>query len=459
MKLQTRLALVYCLFAIPILTVFCLGVYFVTRSQIYGGVDDRLLTEITAIESNLPRSLEPLEGADITPAVTYLDRIASQGTTFQISASDGTVLYSSAGRGLALAPTLGNGRTRATISQEGQRTRILAKPYVQRGQTLAVVETREPLISADKALGRIRSILIVGGSIALVSTLLPAYWLAGRVVDPIRQVSQLAGSIERTADFSRRLPLASSPQETHELSVAFNALLARIEEMMTAQRAFFADSSHELRRPLTILRTNLDILGEPELSESERQEIQGIMREEAISMGRLLSQLLLLARDGTQPVSLTDVSLSEIVARSVAQAKQICADHKFKVEITRDIVVPGEAERLAQMVDNLLENAHLYSAAGDCIEVSLRGSPPQVILEIKDSGQGMTTTDLAHAFDRFYRSSEARAIRPEGFGLGLAIVKHVAESHGGQVALRSAPGMGTTCTVTLPWRPSRRRVA
>ena len=156
-----------------------------------------------------------------------------------------------------------------------------------------------PLKQTDNALEEMRATFAVGVLLILMLTGGPAYLLAGRALQPMRTVSQRAAEIERTGDFERTLPPSGSG-DTAELVETFNAMIGRVHRMLLAQRDFLANSSHELRRPLTVIRTYIDVLEDPRLGEEERAASLREMREEAEMMAKLIADLLLISREGEQ---------------------------------------------------------------------------------------------------------------------------------------------------------------
>ncbi len=266
----------------------------------------------------------------------------------------------------------------------------------------------------------------------------------------MRRVSQAARDLERTADFTRRLP-EKGAAEIKELTSTFNAMIARVERTLDGQLAFLGDSSHELRRPLTIIRTNLDVLKEPALPEEDRAACLAEMHHEAESMSRLIADLLLLSRDKKQAMTVAPVDLSALCEDAAARMRAVDNDHhRLTVQLAPNVRVSGDRERLAQMLWNLLENAIEYTPDGGEIDLRLDQSDGRARLTVHDSGIGVSEADLPHVFERFYRGETARSLRSEGAGLGLAIARHIAEAHGGRVTLSSPQGEGTTVVADLP---------
>jgi two-component system OmpR family sensor kinase len=453
--LRLRLTLVYVALLAGALVAFGVSVYLVTSSRISSNLDDRLRLEGDSIATTLQPIDPPLSAQTMrTNQWLRLDEEASSGILFQVKNLEGTLIYSSFPRG-----SLDVGLPKTTTAQEpffatanvgGQSFRLQYQPIIQSGEMLGSVVVGEFLKSRDDALNLIRTALIFGGVGVLIIANVPAYLLAGRVLDPVRRVSRLARDIERTADFSRRVPPSAAGDEMAELTATFNSMVQRVERMLETQRAFLADSSHELRRPLTVLRTNLDILRDPTLPPEEREGCLQEMTTEAETMSQLLADLLLLSREGRQEVARAPVDCSSICDQAVNRLRSQDDRHELAAEIEAEVRVQGDEQRLGQMIWNLLANAKQYTPEGGRIELRLQRLNGLARLEVQDTGIGISEDDLPHIFDRFYRAEDARAIYNEGDGLGLAIVKYIVEAHDGSIKVTSHPGDGTTFAVDLP---------
>ena len=337
---------------------------------------------------------------------------------------------------------------------QGSRMRILYQPLVKDGQTLGTIEVGQSLKETDAALDEIRNVSLAGGLTVCLVGIFLAYYLAGRALRPVRQLAQLARDIERTADFGRRLPARGMAGETKELVTTFNAMIERVEKTLTGQLAFLADSSHELRRPLTVLRTNVDVLREPGLPAEDREACLGEMQAEAESMSRLISDLLLLSRDKKQAIAREPVDLTSLCEAAAARLRaKDEGKHQVSIDLAPGVRTIGDGERLAQMLWNLLENAMNYTPSGGRISLRLTRAGERARVEVADSGIGIDEQDLPHVLDRFYRTDAARSMHSEGSGLGLAIAKYVAEAHAGGIALHSSGLDGTIVIVELRASP------
>jgi two-component system OmpR family sensor kinase len=453
-SLRARLTFVYVVLLAVALGVFSLSVYLIAANRIYADVDDNLTVRAEGVTAAIEPTGASISAENIAQNRAALDDEASAGAIFQIRDPQGNVLYASAQpASLSLpSPQTTTPAESAFLTSEirGRRMRILYQPIVQDGQTLGSVEVAESLHQADEALSQIRNVFIGGGLAVLVLTSLSAYWFAGRALGPVRQVSRLAREIERTTDFSQRLGEPRAGGEMRELVSTFNAMIGRVERTLQTQRAFLADSSHELRRPLTVLRMNIDILNDPALPPEEREACLREIGREAETMSRLLSDLLLLSREGAQAFDRALVDYTSLCKEAMARLRAQDDRHDLWSSVADGVGVIGDKERLAQMLWNLLDNAARYTPDGGRIELRLLRLDNLARLELEDTGIGISEEELPQIFDRFYRSQQARATGADGVGLGLAIVKHVVEAHGGAVRVVSQPGRGTTFTVDLP---------
>ena len=308
-----------------------------------------------------------------------------------------------------------------------------------RGLAAQLGRSLEP---ADTVLARLRLVLalVCLGGVGLAVVL--GRIVSRNVVAPIVHVTEAARHIAATEDLGRRIEVETQ-DEVGELAAHFNAMLDTLEHSVAAQRQLVADASHELRTPITSLRTNIEVLAEPAgLSAEERARLLADVEEQTRELGMLVADLIELARGDEPQREREDVRLDELVSEAVARAQRHAPGVRFE-SVLEPAVVDGTRERLARAVNNLLDNAARHSPPGGVVEVhaDARG------VRVRDHGTGIAAEDLPHLFDRFYRGASARG-RP-GSGLGLAIVRQVAEQHGGSVRAENAPGGGAEFVLSL----------
>ncbi len=377
----------------------------------------------------------------------------------QVVNASGDIVERSRAAGAVSLPV--EARTRALAAKGGEpflrdayvdgiHLRVLAEPL---GKGHAV-QFAQPLTEVDRLLARLRLILflVVVGGIALAALL--GRLVAGAAVLPLKRLTRAAEHVAVTQDLSGRIqPVGGEGEdELGRLAVSFNAMLDALEHSMSAldasvhaQRQLVADASHELRTPITSLRTNIEILQQQGqfMDAEEHDRLLDDVVEQIGQLTLLMNDLIDLAR-GEEPRSDTedvglDVLVTEVIERAARHAP--ATPLHFTLEPT---VVAGVPARLERAVSNLVDNAVKYSPPGEPVEVELLGGE----LSVRDHGPGISAEDLPHVFDRFYRGAEARG-RP-GSGLGLAIVRQVAAEHGGTVTAEAAPGGGTLMRLRLP---------
>jgi two-component system sensor histidine kinase MprB len=329
---------------------------------------------------------------------------------------------------------------------KGLHLRVLAEPFgIGRAVQLA-----QPLTEVDSLLSRLRLILALLdlGGIALAALL--GRVVAGAAVLPLKRLTQATEHVALTQDLSGRIKSVGE-DEIGRLARSFNAMLDALERSMSAldasvhaQRQLVADASHELRTPVTSLRTNIEILQSAEhMEHAERGRLLSDVVEQIEELTGLMNDLIELARGELRRAPAEELRLDVLAGEVVERARRHAPATQFAAELA-PTVFAGVPARLERAVSNLIDNAAKYSPPGEPVEVVLRGDE----LTVRDHGPGISAADLPHVFDRFYRGAEARG-RP-GSGLGLAIVRQVAEQHGGSVAAESPPGGGTLMRLCLP---------
>jgi two-component system sensor histidine kinase MprB len=431
--------------------------YLVVSGQLVGQIDSELRAQAQAVLE--ARTLAPLSGAGF-PSIP-----ASAGGPapyWQIVASNGAVFQSSQNASLPIdAGTLAvaqfhtnNVLDSATVG--GTRLRMLTVHalYVTNGfsgQAVPVaVQLARPLAPVERILSKLRvilALLFVGG---VVLAALLGRIAARRVLAPLAEVTQTAQVIGETDDLSRRLAVHAD-DEVGQLATRFNEMLERLEhsraaldESVRAQRQLVADASHELRTPVTSLRTNIEVLlAGSDLDDDDRDRLLADVVEQSEELSELVSDLIELARGDLPAGATEEVRLDRVVEECLARARRNSPDIEFAARL-EPVVVEGVPDRLARAVNNLLDNAARHGGPDGPVEVGVDDHGVQV----RDHGDGIPASDLPYVFDRFYRGENSRG--RQGSGLGLAIVRQVARSHGGEAIASNAPDGGALFTLTLP---------
>jgi signal transduction histidine kinase len=284
-------------------------------------------------------------------------------------------------------------------------------------------------------------------AIVLLLASLLAWIVAGRVLAPLRLLSDTARAITET-DLTRRIPVRGT-DEIAELARTFNAMLDRLQTAFDAQRDFVNDASHELRTPITIVRGHLELLGD---DPDERSETVALVTDELDRMSRFVDDLLLLAKAGRRDfLTLEDVDLDQLTDELLAKARALGA-RDWHLDSRASFILSADRQRLTQAMMGLAQNATQHTEDGEVVALGTAVRDGTVRLWVRDEGPGIPRTDQARIFERFARASGGRR-RSEGAGLGLAIVRAIAEAHGGGVEVKSRPGAGSTFTIVIPVRP------
>lgn len=397
-----------------------------------------------------------------------LDAFAAPGLFFEVWTPDDQRVAASPGLPAGGLPW--SAEARAAVSRResylesapsptGPRVRILTRPVVEEGRLIAVVRAGESLQPIDHAVNDLLRPLVVGSILMLVASMGVTWLVVSRALEPLESISGTAERIAATGDVS----LAVRPEGTAEvrrLAASFNRMVEHVRRLLDTQRQLLADTSHELRNPLTVIRTDLDLLG-LDLDRDTRQEVAAEAAAEAERMSRLVGDLLYLSREEhVERGPAERVRLDLLAADVVDRLKQVAPDHEVRLGDMTPVAVHGHADRLNQLLRNLIENAIRYTPSGGHVRVDVgRADDGSARLAVTDDGIGIAEEHLPRVWDRFYRVDPARNRATGGTGLGLAIVKHVAESHGGSVSATSAVGAGSTFVVVLPALPAHRAEA
>jgi two-component system, OmpR family, sensor kinase len=342
-----------------------------------------------------------------------------------------------------------------TDSTDGSvRYRVLATDLGDRTIISAL-----PLGDVDETVRRLVVLEAIATTAVLAVLALAAWWVIRLGVRPIKRMTETATAIA-AGDLSHRVPEGAARTEAGELGAALNQMLGTIEESFDRRvesearlRQFVADASHELRTPVATIRGYAELyrvggLGDPD-------ELDDAMRRteaEAIRMGGLVDDLLVLARlDAGRPMERHRVDLAALADDAARDARAVDPDRAVTSSVLDPTaVVVGDERRLRQVVANLVGNALVHTPSTASIDVRARVAGSRAVLEVADTGPGMTAEVAGRIFERFYRADPGRSRHHGGSGLGLAIVQGTVAAHGGTVAVDTAPGRGTTMRIELP---------
>jgi heavy metal sensor kinase len=475
--IRARLAVYYALALTATMFVFALAIYLIYRSESFGELDARarleadLISEILGQEARRgerivvpdPETRRPV----LAPAIAslfevledYVAVLGPQGEWLFLSPDARALPYSSLQKLVAV--------TEAAVGDSVFGLIDLGPPAGQVRYFVLRVDKAGPqvakVISGASTAGVVLGPQRLVGAMLLVSPLIIAasvvvgYFLVGRTLKPVDVIVDEVEAITDGRSLHRRLVTPRSHDELARLTSTLNAMLRRLEQSFISLRRFTADASHELKTPLTVLRSGIErALTHPKTP----PEVMEVLEETLVEVNRmaeLVDALLTLARadEGRAPLHLEEVDLKEVMSELAETASILGEQAQVAVSVRipqEPMIAALDRSRIRQLLMNLLTNAIKYTPAGGSVNIDCVSQDGEVVFSVQDTGVGIAPGDLPHIFDRFWRADAARTRfgdRP-GAGLGLAICKWIAEAHGGRITVQSRPGKGTTFVVTLP---------
>lgn len=360
----------------------------------------------------------------------------------------------------------------STIIYQGQHVRVytLANEGIN---SVHIIQTARSEQDIEQSLANLRLLLLQGGALVLLFALVGGWFITWGVLARVRRITKTAHTISTSRNFSQRVPTQSQfgRDELAVLAITFNEMLTNLEELYRHQQRFVADASHELRAPITSIRCNLDLLAKaPDLPPEESQAALHDAQTEADRMGRLINDLLTLARSDA---SLQNEMLLSNGYKKYISEEQIIDLDSLLLEVFRQYrplddeqiqrptarlllqsITPaqvyGNPDQLKQVLVALVDNALKYTPDDGSVSLSLTTDGKQAIVKVSDTGIGIAPDDVPHIFERFYRTDRARSREHSGSGLGLAIVQSIVQQHHGNIEVDSTPAKGSVFTLSMP---------
>jgi two-component system OmpR family sensor kinase len=337
-----------------------------------------------------------------------------------------------------------------------------------------IIQTARSQADIEQSLNDLKRTLFYGALLVMVLALTGGWLISWSVLRAVQRMTRTARLISTSRNFNQRV--SSTPilgrDELTTLATTFNQMLASLEAVYQYQQRFVADASHELRAPITSIRCNLDLLVKaPDLPKDEIQAALADTRTEAERMGRLVNDLLLLARTDslisestpygyknipqryTQKIDLDSLLLDVFRQYRYLNDEQHTVQQqgpRLSLQHTMPVSVYGNADQLKQAIVALVDNALKYTPQEGYVSLSLNTADGFVMIKVKDTGIGISPEELPHIFERFYRADHTRPRDRGGSGLGLAIVQGIVQEHQGSIEVESTPGKGSTFTLKLP---------
>jgi heavy metal sensor kinase len=316
------------------------------------------------------------------------------------------------------------------------------------------VQIAAPMDDFYDAVNRFRLVLLFSAPVLVLVASAGGYWLSRKAVAPVGDIARAAQSISEH-ELSKRLPILQTGDELQSLSETLNEMFGRLESAFKRVTQLTADASHELRTPIALMRTRTEVALRKQRSEADYRETIVRIHQELERTSALIENLMTLARadSGSEPLQVAPTNLNELLleisetARLLAEGKSIQYDQRLP---ETPLNVSGNSPSLRRLFLILIDNAVKYTSREGRISLVLDTSDGAAVTEIRDTGVGISTTDLPHIFERFYRADESRSRESGGTGLGLSIAKWIAEAHQGKISVVSKVGEGSVFRVQIP---------
>ncbi len=458
LSVRGRLTLWYMLVLGLSLLALELLVYLAVKGSIARMIDTDLDARLTATADFLEQHLKTDPPGELQDEFQEYAASSPGGELLQISDASGAWIFQSASlRKHAIPPS----RLSAVTPRKAFRTLNVGQSTTLRmlegekriNSSLYLIQIATDTTQALAILSKLRWLLLVFTPVCLCLATAGGYWLSTRALEPVVGMTREARSIS-SEQLHRRLEVPKASDELQALAKTLNSMLARIESSFKRTVQFTADASHELRTPITVMRSTAEIALRRERDDREYRKALESIVQEAERTGNLIDDLLTLARlDSAQPPAFTDVDLRKTVEAAFARVS--CWAERKQITSSLDggdgdIWIRGDEEALIRLFSALLDNSVKYTLPNGKIGVNICPSGDDITVEVYDSGIGIPAAEIPQIFDRFYRVDKVRSRDEGGCGLGLAIAKSIAEMHHAQLSVESVEGHGSRFRVVLP---------
>jgi heavy metal sensor kinase len=459
-SVRMRLTLWYAAVLAVALIAFALLVYSAAARGFYERQDESLRSTAATVASayleELAEQRSPAKASEVVLVeLVFPNRyVAITDTEGQVIAQAGNLPGQ---RLIVPAASLSEARQRGIGFKDSNGLRVAISPVFQdQNKQPGFVVVAESLNVVSDSLRSLRRSFYTGVPLILILASLGGYFLARKSLAPMALMNEQTRSIT-AGNLSARLDVANPRDEVGGLATTINDLLGRLENAFEEQQRLIADSSHELRTPVAVVRTEAEVALEQERETGEYRTSLALIRDEAERLSRIVEDLFILARQPLVSPALAreSIRLNDLV-RDCGRAAQVLAARKsLQFDAPGplpELTVKGDDELLRRMLLNLLDNAVKYTPPGGEISLNLSAQNGDAKITVSDTGVGIPSEHQARVFDRFYRVDKARSRAEGGAGLGLSIARWIVEAHGGTLSVESQVGSGSTFTVELPLR-------
>ena len=442
---------------------FGAGMWFILRHNLYDLVDDGLEAQIDDLKNFLQSQPKDSPIAKVQEEVNEAYAIEHSGDYLEVYAENDQLIYRSAFVQAHQSALVSPDQVKRPIVRS---RRIDGRPFRFAFQKLPVnghvytVEMGVPADDAVETLHDFRSYLLMFAPLLLLVAAGGGYWLSRRALSPVDALVRTAREVSGT-NLSSRLQKLETGDELQRLSDTLNEMLDRIESAFQRITQFTADASHELRTPVSLIRTEAELALRRSRGEAEYKESLRHILLEAERTTALIEQLLSMARadSGREALHFEPVDLRQTLRSVVDGWQQVATIRNLQFSASLDVPpsldaldfsVMGDETLLRRLADTLLDNAFKYTPSPGSVHLSLEPQGESAVIRVQDSGVGIAEEEQSKIFERFYRVDKARSRAQGGAGLGLAIAQWIVTQHGGSIGVESRPGQGATFRVELP---------
>jgi heavy metal sensor kinase len=450
LPIRIRLTIWYSFFLAAALILFTLIAIWMMRHSINVTVDEQLAEEAKAVQALVKGASTPA----LRDQVRTHAELQAGSSLIQVLDENGEFIYRSPRlEALQLQVTYPQKKKFMTVKPGGEPMRLYAIQATSEGRTFTI-QVAEDMDDYLEALQRYRLLLFTGIPVLLLAATIGGHWMSRRALAPVDEITAAAQKISPT-DLTGRVQLPGTRDELDRLAETLNAMLQRIGSAFEQMKQFTADASHDLRTPISVIRTRAEItLRKPRNEEQYREALNEIVAETA-RLSDLIDDLLLLARAdvGAEGLKVKRVDLCDIARRASAEGKTLAESRDVQWSQTfpnSSLWVSGDADALRRLFLILIDNAIKYTPERGAVSMRVGNSDGKACVEVSDTGIGIAEADVPHIFERFYRADSARSRDSGGFGLGLSIGNWIAKAHHAEITVESTPGNGSRFQVRLP---------
>jgi len=444
MSIRLRLTIYWALILGTILTISAYAALRLFAHEQWRPMDAALLEEADTSADQLRHA--NLAQARETIRRLSLERDVGPHRRARLVTARGVVADFGDPRAIPPPPSL-DGEFRGLLMSSDRLFRFAVIPLTFQGAP-AVLQDGVDVTPVRDSIRRLRRALLLTVPLVLALCVGGGYLLAGRALAPIAAVGRSLAAIEPT-DLHGRLPTPAVRDEVARLIEVINALLDRLERASATERRFASDAAHELRTPLAVLRSGLEVALARDRSPAESQAALSNAHQEVVGLCKIAEELLMLARlNGEVSIDRKPVDLGEVVNEVVGAVEPLAGSRNIALRAAvAPAAVDGSVTHLRRLVINLVDNALKFTPPGGRVDLSLSVEEGKATLHVLDTGGGIEPGELPLIFDRFFRGAHANG---EGSGLGLSLCREIARLHGGQISASNREGGGSDFRVTLP---------